>query len=58
MAHPFVELRWESIEFRQVKQALVRRVGGELRAVAGRRRPSYGVVFAQTCQQLLRIDRP
>jgi hypothetical protein len=40
MAQPFVELRWESIEFRQVKQALVRRAGGELRAVAGRRRPS------------------
>ena len=37
MAHPFVELRWESIEFRQVKQGLVRRVGGELRAVTGRR---------------------
>jgi hypothetical protein len=33
-------------------------VGGELRAVAGRRRPSHGVAFARTCQQRLRIDRP
>src|SRR4029453_3375237 len=35
MAHPFVELRWESIEFRQGKQELIRRGGGGLRASGG-----------------------